>query len=691
MHHILLPLLVVVLGAASLLGNELTLDQILSSRFPSESVVSPSGKGFTWVVNDRGVRNIWIAQSPQFEARQITSYDLDDGMELTNLQWCLEESAIVYVRGGAPNSSGELPNPLSDTGGVDRELWKVPVSGDPPILINKGYSPLVHPDGRRMAFLEEKTVKLVDVTAADEEGSFESETILTARGSNHSLRWSPDGKRLAFVSARRGRSFVGALSLGSDSVTWMSASIDRDIEPVWSPDSQAIAFIRLPTRSEIFIFAPYREGYPWSIHVADVVTGQGRQIWQADRGRGSIFYRLPIKNQLLWIGDKIVFPWERDGWAHLYAVSTGGGSPRLLTPGEFEVEDVAVGPDQKTIFYSSNQNDLHRRHLWKVSVDAVPIQMTKGSGIEWSPMPLSDGSIGYLASDSRAPADVRMLDANGNTKQIMETKDFPTGLLVEPQSVVFTATDGMEIHGQLFLPTSAKPGDQHPAAIFFHGGSRRQMLLGWHHSSYYHNTYGFNQYLASKGYVVLAVNYRSGIGYGMEFREAENYGATGASEFNDVLGAGLYLKGRPDVDPHRIALWGGSYGGYLAAMGLSRASDLFACGVDIHGVHDWNASIRNFVPSYNPLENPERAEIAFESSPLAHVDTWRSPVLLISGDDDRNVNIHQSIRLTEALRKRSVHVEQLVFPDEVHGFLLHASWKKAFSAAEEFMSRQLTR
>jgi hypothetical protein len=342
MHHILLPLLVVVLGAASLLGNELTLDQILSSRFPSESVVSPSGKGFTWVVNDRGVRNIWIAQSPQFEARQITSYDLDDGMELTNLQWCLEESAIVYVRGGAPNSSGELPNPLSDTGGVDRELWKVSVSGDPPILINKGYSPLVHPDGRRMAFLEEKTVKLVDVTAADEEGSFESETILTARGSNHSLRWSPDGKRLAFVSARRGRSFVGALSLGSDSVTWMSASIDRDIEPVWSPDSQAIAFIRLPTRSEIFIFAPYREGYPWSIHVADVVTGQGRQIWQADRGRGSIFYRLPIKNQLLWIGDKIVFPWERDGWAHLYAVSTGGGSPRLLTPGEFEVEDVAV-------------------------------------------------------------------------------------------------------------------------------------------------------------------------------------------------------------------------------------------------------------------------------------------------------------------------------------------------------------
>jgi dipeptidyl aminopeptidase/acylaminoacyl peptidase len=260
---------------------------------------------------------------------------------------------------------------------------------------------------------------------------------------------------------------------------------------------------------------------------------------------------------------------------------------------------------------------------------------------------------------------------------------------VEPQAVTITAADGMEISAQLFVPKGITPGERRPAAIFFHGGSRRQMLLGWHYSNYYHNTYGFNQYLASQGYIVLSVNYRSGIGYGMEFREAENYGATGGSEYNDVLGAGLYMKNRLDVDPDHIALWGGSYGGYLTAMGLARASELFACGVDIHGVHDFNDSIRNFIPSYNPLKNPERAEIAFESSPMAYVDGWRSPVLLISGDDDRNVNIHQSVRLIEALRARDVHVEQLVFPDEVHGFLLYSNWKKAFTAADDFLSRQL--
>ncbi len=140
-----------------------------------------------------------------------------------------------------------------------------------------------------------------------------------------------------------------------------------------------------------------------------------------------------------------------------------------------------------------------------------------------------------------------------------------------PQQVIYQATDGMQIHGQLFLPPNSRPGEKHQAVVFMHGGSRRQMLLGWHYMDYYNNAYAMNQYLASLGYVVLSINYRSGIGYGMEFREAINYGAAGASEFNDVEGAGLYLRGRADVDPQHIGLWGGSYGGYLTALGLARA------------------------------------------------------------------------------------------------------------------------
>jgi dipeptidyl aminopeptidase/acylaminoacyl peptidase len=214
------------------------------------------------------------------------------------------------------------------------------------------------------------------------------------------------------------------------------------------------------------------------------------------------------------------------------------------------------------------------------------------------------------------------------------------------------------------------------------------MLLSWHYMSYYHDTYAINQYLASRGYVVMSVNYRSGTGYGLEFREAPNYGATGASEFNDVLGAGLYLKNRADVDPQRIGVYGGSYGGYLTAHALARASDLFAAGVDIHGVHDWNSGIRNFFPDYDP--GPEIERRNFDASPLAFVSGWRSPVLLVHGDDDRNVSFAETVRLVEELRKRGVTFEQLILPDEIHGFLRNETWVKVFGAIADFFDRYLT-
>ena len=248
----------------------------------------------------------------------------------------------------------------------------------------------------------------------------------------------------------------------------------------------------------------------------------------------------------------------------------------------------------------------------------------------------------------------------------------------------------MQIHGQLFLPPNAAAG-RHPAVIFFHGGSRRQMLLGWHYMFYYHQAYGFNQYLASQGYVVLSVNYRSGVGYGEQFREAQHYGATGGSEYNDVMGAGLFMRNRPDVDGARIGLWGGSYGGYLTALGLARASDMFAVGVDLHGVHEWNLEISNLAQIWKPEDRLEIARVAHESSPMASIQSWKSPVLLIQGDDDRNVPFSETVQLAEALRKQGVYFEQLIFPDEIHDFLLHRNWLRAYTAADEFLGRYLKR
>jgi dipeptidyl aminopeptidase/acylaminoacyl peptidase len=419
-------------------------------------------------------------------------------------------------------------------------------------------------------------------------------------------------------------------------------------------------------------------------------------VWKADAGYGSAFQGVVADQQLYWgAGDRLVFPWEKTGWRLLYSVPAAGGKPTVLTPGNFEVEYVNIAPDGTRMIYNSNQDEIDQRHVWTVPVDgsSLPVQrVPKSNGSEWQPVVTSDGLTAVIHADARLPPNVMVIWADDHAHNLLDNMlpaGFDPGALVTPQAVKITATDGMQIPSQLFLPKDLKAGERRPALIFFHGGSRRQMLTTWHYNYYYRNAYAMNQWLASQGYIVLSVNYRSGIGYGLEFREALNYGASGGSEFNDVVGAGLYLKGRPDVDPARIGLWGGSYGGYLTAMGLSRASDLFAAGVDFHGVHDWNQGIRTFVPDYNVHDDPDFSRRAFGASPLATVDTWKSPVLLIHGDDDRNVSFIESINLIIELRKRKVEVEQLVFPDEVHDFLRHQNWVRGYKATADFFNRKL--
>jgi dipeptidyl aminopeptidase/acylaminoacyl peptidase len=307
------------------------------------------------------------------------------------------------------------------------------------------------------------------------------------------------------------------------------------------------------------------------------------------------------------------------------------------------------------------------------------------------PVALASGrQIAYLHSTARDPFLPFVASSDGsNARQLAPQalpRDFPSAQLVEPQQVIFKAADGMEIHGQLFRPQNVN--GKVPALIFTHGGPIRQMLLGFHYLYYYHNSYAMNQYLASRGYEVLSVNYRSGIGYGRAFREAQHRGARGASEYQDVVAGAKYLRSRAEVDEHRIGLWGGSYGGYLTAMGLARNSDIFAAGVDFHGVHDWSSPVAGLRVA---LDQPERTRLARESSPIASVDKWRSPVLLIHGDDDRNVAFAQTVMLVRRLRDQNVEFEELVFPDEIHDFLRHDHWLQAYHATANFFDKHLKR
>jgi dipeptidyl aminopeptidase/acylaminoacyl peptidase len=147
------------------------------------------------------------------------------------------------------------------------------------------------------------------------------------------------------------------------------------------------------------------------------------------------------------------------------------------------------------------------------------------------------------------------------------------------------------------------------------------------------------------------------------------------------------------VDPSRIGLWGGSYGGYMTALGLARNSDLFKAGVDLHGVHDWHhwtlATERDNMPLYPLDASPAVLASALSSSPIDAVASWRSPVLLIQGDDDHNVAFSESVRLAEALRAHGVEYQELILPDEIHGFLRYASWVRVYTAAANFLDAKL--
>jgi dipeptidyl aminopeptidase/acylaminoacyl peptidase len=209
-----------------------------------------------------------------------------------------------------------------------------------------------------------------------------------------------------------------------------------------------------------------------------------------------------------------------------------------------------------------------------------------------------------------------------------------------------------------------------------HGGPVRQMLLGYHYMHFYHIAYAVNQWLASQGYVVLSVNYRSGIGYGRSFRNAPNTGQRGNSEYQDVETAGKYLQSRADVDSKRVGIWGLSYGGLLTAQALARNSDIFAAGVDLAGVHLYGSSL-----------DPE--DVSYKSSAISAIDKWKSPVLLIHGDDDRNVAFQQTTGLVQLLRQRDVYFELIVFPDDTHETLLHKRWLYAFGRMDTFLKKFL--
>jgi dipeptidyl aminopeptidase/acylaminoacyl peptidase len=707
----------VVIGAAQTAApSPFTVEQVLSLPTPDNLIASPVGSTIAWTFNERGVRNVYVADGPEFAARRLTDNTKDDGQELTNLSFSKDGKTIVYVRGGDHGSTrpGDAPNPAAATVAPKMQVWAIATAGGPAKLISDGDSPAISPDSTRIAFTQDRKIFLAPI-----DGAKKAETAFALRGSSGSPAWSPDGRTLAFVSNRGDHSFIGLWTVGSDQIHYVNPQTKHDSEPVWSMDGKKIAFVREPGAG-----GPPRNPLEepessWSIRVADLAGADttadvpaSRVVEVASSGDPiDPIARDPVGLNIRWAADDtLIYFSYRDGWQHLYSIHHPGkdSKPVLLTPGAFMAEQVTLTPDRKAIIYNANgakapgdAADLDRRHLFRVPINApTPTPLTSGRGIEWNPVVTGDGqSVAFISADAQRPPIPAIVPASGGTPRLIAADhiptDFPTGKLIAPEPVTFPASDGVEVHAQMFRAPGRRT--RGPAIVYVHGGGPRQMLLGWHYRWEYANDYAINQYFAAHGFIVLSVNYRLSVGYGAAFQFAEKTGARGASEYRDVLAAGLFLQRRPDVDPRHIGIWGSSYGGYLAALGLGRDSDVFAAGVDLHGVHDR-------LPAVNPAqlahaivgdgitedELKEALHVEFQSSPIGAIDTWRSPVLLIHGDDDRTVDFRQTIDIRARLVAKGVRVEELVLPDEVHDSLLWRSWRAAATAAAEFFESALS-
>jgi dipeptidyl aminopeptidase/acylaminoacyl peptidase len=772
--------------------------QFMSPASPQELVAARKVDRVAWVDYAEGKRNAYTAVAPLFAPVRLTNFMKDDGIMMSEIKISDDGSTVIFLRGERPNRDGWSPNPSADPNGPEHAIWAARTSGTGGAWrVVDATAPELAPDGSAILFVKAGQIyraKLTPVKPATEVDRGEK-AFITEWGVQSDPKWSPDGRKIAFVSTRTDHSFVVVYDVATRSAKYMSPSVDFDTMPMWLPDSKHLVFVRRPglpfglqaqqgagglglpngpaltiapgaptsaapggrgggrrgnqaapapaaptpaiaslatppavvNNSPGLMRATFRGGYTLAFYKADVATGDAVETWH-NQPNDTLVTNLAGARLA---GDFAIFPFAvggfgrggrgngggdatgtgtrgataatpaappanqppADEWDRYYALNVMDSSARpvLLTTTDGLIENqtsVAVSADSKTFFYCTNAKDIERRHVWAVPVaGGTPVQITTSEDVENNPAPLASGK--YLATLSASwnmPQSVGVwkMASDGPSAAAASQKiifpaslqGFPKDAHVKPEIVITKAADGLEIHNQLFLPKNLKPGERRPAIVFVHGGPVRQMMPAYHYMQFYHWAYGINQWLADQGYVVLSINYRSGVGYGRSFRQAPNTGGAGNSEYQDVVAGGKYLQTRNDVDPNRVGIWGLSYGGLLTSQALARNSDIFKAGVDLAGVHLFGSSL-----------DPE--SVSYKSSTIGAIDGWKSPVLLIQGDDDRNVAFQQMTGLVQLLRARDVYYELIVFPDDVHESLLHSRWIYTLGRMETFLHKFL--
>lgn len=424
--------------------------------------------------------------------------------------------------------------------------------------------------------------------------------------------------------------------------------------------------------------------------VLDTVTDE---TWVREVGPSS-----NVSGGLGWLPDnrRVWFLAEHDGWMHLYSVDATAdrAERRQLTSGRFEIDSVQLSPDGTQFYLQSTEHHPGERHLYALSVDGgVRTKLSARTGSTSGEIAPDNSQFGVLYSSANRPPEVHLMANRAGaplTQVTTSTADaWRSTPWVEPQLLTYKARDGAEVHARLYTPemVGARRHPDRPAVVFVHGAGYLQNAHRYW--STYYREYMFHHLLASRGYVVLDPDYRASAGYGRDWRTAI-YRWMGGKDLEDVVDGAKYLVDAHKVDPQRVGVYGGSYGGFITLMAMFTTPDVFAAGAALRPVTDW--AHYNHQYTANILNEPQADIEAYrKSSPIYFAEGLKGALLIAHGMVDVNVHFQDSVRLAQRLIElRKDDWELAAYPVEDHGFVEATSWADEFKRILKLFEQHLT-
>jgi dipeptidyl aminopeptidase/acylaminoacyl peptidase len=570
--------------------------------------------------------------------------------------------------------------------GTERDFWAADLSAATPARRGEAavrqLAPLtgradavVSPDWRLIAYVAKKHVWVLPLAGG------RPVRVTAEEGKYSGINWAPDSQHVAFIVEKNDQDDIAVGSASGGAVAMIAQTPRDEDSPIWSPASDRIAFIRRTddwVGYEIWVSAPngtnqrevVRETYQKGV---EEFHFDGNQHWSPD-------------------GKRLVYLSSRTGFNHLWTVSVDGGEPIEVTTGSFVDYDPSWSPaGDRLLFVSSRAGDLEDRHIWAVPANGgSPVRLSP-DGFCGRPAWSRDAKrIAYLRSSATEPPEIVVQEARAGAPAARLTESRPDAALTagfaEPKAVTWKSKDGMQVHGVLLGPANSSSG--HPALMYFHGKSNVN-LKGWGGLP----DYTFHQYLVARGYSILFVNWRgTHVAYGSAYEQA-NYRDYGGGELDDVVAAADMLK-QQGADPKRIACWGGSYGGYMTMLAITKTPDVCSAGVSLYGVSDWTTFLqqskrklwrmRLVAKLGDPAKDPD---LWNKSAAIKFAAQVKSPLLILQGLDDDGVNPIQGESLYDAMHQLGKNVEYDAYVGEGHGFRHTGSLRDLYDRVDAFLAR----